>query len=44
LVHGYTQAFVVSSIGLLVAAVVAYLFIAPGKPEVHVGEMVAIPA
>ncbi len=43
-VHGYTQAFTVSAILLLVAAVVAYVFISPGRPEVHVGELAPVPA
>ncbi len=38
LVHGYTQAFVVSSILLLVAAGVAWFLIAPGRPQTHVAE------
>jgi EmrB/QacA subfamily drug resistance transporter len=41
LVHGYTQAFVVSSVLMLVAAAVAWFFIAPGRPQVHDGELEA---
>jgi hypothetical protein len=36
LVHGYTTAFVVSGVLMLAAALVAWVFISPGKPEVHV--------
>ena len=38
-VHGYTQAFTISAVLLLVASAVAFLFITPGKPEVHDGEV-----
>jgi EmrB/QacA subfamily drug resistance transporter len=38
-VHGYTQAFVISAILILVASAVAFLFISPGTPEVHDGEV-----
>jgi EmrB/QacA subfamily drug resistance transporter len=43
-VHGYTQAFTVSGVMLLVAALVAFAFISPGKPQVHVGELAPVPA
>lgn len=36
LVHGYTQAFTVSAILMLVASAVAFGFITPGKPEEHI--------
>jgi EmrB/QacA subfamily drug resistance transporter len=39
LVHGYTQAFTISAVLLLVASVVAFVFIAPGRPEAHDGEI-----
>ena len=38
LVHGYTQAFTVSAILMLVASAVAFGFISPGKPEEHIAE------
>jgi EmrB/QacA subfamily drug resistance transporter len=38
LVHGYTQGFIISAILLLLASGVAFLFISPGRPEVHVGD------
>jgi EmrB/QacA subfamily drug resistance transporter len=37
-VHGYTQAFIVSSVLMLVAAAVSWYFISPGRPQVHDGE------
>ena len=37
-VHGYTQAFVVSSVLLLVAAGVSWFLISPGRPQNHVAE------
>jgi hypothetical protein len=39
LVHGYTQAFTISAVLLLVASAVAFVFIAPGRPEAHDGEI-----
>jgi EmrB/QacA subfamily drug resistance transporter len=42
LVHGYTQAFTISAILLLVASAVAFLFISPGKPEEHDGSVVHV--
>jgi EmrB/QacA subfamily drug resistance transporter len=44
LVHGYVQGFMVSSVLLVVATVVAWVFIVPGKPEVHVAEVESVPA
>jgi len=38
-VHGYTEAFTISAVLLLVAAAVAFFFISPGKPEVHDGDL-----
>jgi len=43
-VHGYTQAFTISAVLLLVASLVSFVFIAPGKPQVHVGEAAPVPA
>jgi EmrB/QacA subfamily drug resistance transporter len=37
LVHGYTRAFIVSSVLMLVAAGVSWFLISPGRPEVHDG-------
>jgi len=37
-VHGYTQAFAISGVLLVLASVVALVFISPGQPEVHDGE------
>jgi len=42
LVHGYTQAFTISAILLVVASAVAFLFISPGKPEEHDGSVVHV--
>jgi EmrB/QacA subfamily drug resistance transporter len=42
LVHGYTEAFTISAVLLVVAAAVAFLFISPGKPEEHVAEELAV--
>jgi EmrB/QacA subfamily drug resistance transporter len=38
-VHGYTEAFTISAVLLLVAAAVAFVFISPGKPQVHDGDV-----
>ena len=38
-VHGYTEAFTISAVLLFVASAVAFFFISPGKPEVHVGDL-----
>jgi EmrB/QacA subfamily drug resistance transporter len=40
-VHGYTQAFTIGAVLLLVASAVAWFFISPGTPEVHDGEVAA---
>ncbi len=41
-VHGYTQAFTISAVLLLVASGVAWYFISPGTPEVHDGDVAVV--